>query len=58
MNFTAILPEEVTDIIFEHLSFEDRARGCVVNRTWNRLSKHQFLGPSLELQPKQVISSN
>ncbi len=55
MNFADILPEDVTAMIFDRLPFDDRARGCFVNRTWNRLNRDQILGPALELHPKQVV---
>ncbi|BDA50492.1 hypothetical protein COCOBI_16-1680 [Coccomyxa sp. Obi] len=56
MNFADILPEDITVLIFGKLPFEDRARGCLVNRTWNRLNRHQILGATLELHPKRVVS--
>ncbi|KAK9917615.1 hypothetical protein WJX75_006509 [Coccomyxa subellipsoidea] len=56
MNFAKFLPEDITVIIFDSLSFDDRAKGCFVNRTWNRLNRHQVLGPTLELHPKQVVN--
>ena len=48
------LPEELSLEILVHLSFIDRARSCLVNRTWNRLSREQVLGPQLHLSPDLV----
>ena len=55
VNFVQQLPEELALALLQHLSFEDRARACCVNKAWNRLTREQVFGPPLlELRPKLV----
>lgn len=55
VNFVEHLPQELALAVLNHLSFEDRARSCLVSRAWNELSREQVLGPDLvDLRPKLV----
>ena len=59
LNFVEQLPEELALAVLQHLSFEDRARACCVNSTWDKLTREQAFGPpTLELRPKLVRSTS
>lgn len=54
MNFVETLPQELVLLIIQCLPIEDRARCCLVDRAWNRLTGMADLGSVLELRPKEV----